>query len=116
VELEYSDLRPGLQPGEETHGWRRIARIALGVVLVIAGIAMLVLPGQGILTILLGLNLIKPDNAIVRWIRRRTPGIPDDGPIPLTAILVGMFLFVAVGIVSLLYGSDIYEWGKDRVL
>lgn len=116
MELEYSDLQPGLQPGEKAHGWRRIARIALGVVLVIAGIAMLVLPGQGILTILVGLNLIKPDNAVVRWIRRRTPGIPEDGPIPLTAIVVGVFLFVAVGVVSLLYGSDIYQWGKDRVL
>lgn len=37
---------------------RRLARNTLGVVLVLAGIAMLVLPGQGILTILLGVALV----------------------------------------------------------
>lgn len=36
----------------------RLGRNALGAVLVAAGIAMLVLPGQGVLTILLGLMLV----------------------------------------------------------
>lgn len=36
----------------------RVARNALGVILVLLGIAMLVLPGQGILTILVGLTLV----------------------------------------------------------
>jgi hypothetical protein len=37
---------------------RRIARNVLGAVLVLAGVAMLVLPGQGVLTILVGLSLV----------------------------------------------------------
>ena len=37
---------------------RRLARNTLGIVLVLAGIAMLVLPGQGILTMLLGVALV----------------------------------------------------------
>ncbi len=36
----------------------RIVKNLLGVILVLAGIAMLVLPGQGILTILIGVSLI----------------------------------------------------------
>lgn len=44
------------------HTWRSITLLALrnllGVVLIIAGIAMLFLPGQGILTILIGLLLL----------------------------------------------------------
>jgi len=36
----------------------RVAKNVLGVVFVLAGIAMLVLPGQGVLTILIGLLLI----------------------------------------------------------
>ena len=35
-----------------------VARNTLGVILILAGIAMLVLPGQGVLTILLGLMLM----------------------------------------------------------
>lgn len=35
-----------------------VARNVLGVVLLVAGIAMLVLPGQGVLTVVLGLMLI----------------------------------------------------------
>ncbi len=113
VELDYSDLAPGIQAGEETTGWKHVARIVLGVILVIAGIAMLVLPGQGILTIIVGLNLIKPDNAIVRWIRARTPGIPEDGPIPMGAIVFGIILFIALGVVSLFYGESILNSVRD---
>ncbi|HYQ18516.1 MAG TPA: PGPGW domain-containing protein [Polyangiaceae bacterium] len=36
----------------------RVARNALGVVLVLLGIAMLLLPGQGLLTLLVGLLLV----------------------------------------------------------
>ena len=113
MSLDYSELQPGLQDSEKENGVKRILRIGLGVVLVIAGIAMLVLPGQGILTIIVGLNLIKPDNALVRWIRARTPGIPEEGPIPVVAIVLGIVLFVVMGVVSLLYGQDILNWVRD---
>lgn len=49
-----------LQKGEETpHSLPlRIARNVLGVVLVALGVAMLLLPGQGLLTLLVGLLLV----------------------------------------------------------
>ncbi len=109
MSIDYSEIQPGLQPGEDVHGLKRILRVGLGVILVIAGIAMLVLPGQGILTVIIGLNLIKPDNAIVRWIRARTPGIPAEGPIPVKAIIAGLALFVAFGVVSLFWGQAIFS-------
>ena len=46
-----------------------IARNIVGVLLIAAGIAMLVLPGQGILTILIGLSVV--DLPIKRRILRR---------------------------------------------
>lgn len=40
-------------------GWfRRVARNVVGVLLLMAGILMLVLPGQGLLTMLVGLTLV----------------------------------------------------------
>ncbi|MCP4746589.1 MAG: hypothetical protein GY874_10695 [Desulfobacteraceae bacterium] len=48
-----------------SHSWLKLGYVPylilknlLGVILVIAGIAMLVLPGQGILTIIIGLTLV----------------------------------------------------------
>ena len=38
--------------------WWRILKNALGVLIILMGIAMLVLPGQGLLTILMGLLLV----------------------------------------------------------
>ena len=105
-----SDDQPGIDPSAETTGIKRILRIGVGVILVIAGIAMLVLPGQGVLTILVGLNLIKPDNAISRWIRRKTPGLEEDGPIPMTVIYAGIALFVVMGVLSFFFAADVTNW------
>ena len=69
----------------------RIIKNLLGVVLILAGIAMLVLPGQGILTILIGLSLIHFPGKYrleqwlvsrpavfhsINWIRNKA-GVPD---------------------------------------
>ena len=50
-------LRTGEPPENASMPWR-IARNALGVLLVLLGIAMLLLPGQGLLTLVVGLMLI----------------------------------------------------------
>lgn len=51
-----------LEFGEKYHPFIRttilVAKNAAGIVFVLAGLAMLVLPGQGVLTILIGLTLI----------------------------------------------------------
>lgn len=85
-------MRPGPPPDSfrgrhpVVRGVGLVLRNLFGLALVLAGIAMLVLPGQGILTILLGLGLLtfpgkrKLELAIVRrgpvlrviqWIRKR---------------------------------------------
>ena len=52
----------------------RAVKNALGLVLLLAGIAMLVLPGQGVLTILLGVAL--PDFPGKRQLERKLVGLP----------------------------------------
>lgn len=53
----------------------RMARAFVGSVLVVIGVAMLVLPGQGVLTILFGVTVLwGANNPIVRWLLAR-PGI-----------------------------------------
>ncbi len=46
------------RPAPPAHPVMRVLKNVLGSVLVLAGVAMLVLPGQGILTILIGLALV----------------------------------------------------------
>lgn len=113
--LDYNELQDGLTDAERATGITRILRMALGVVLVMAGIAMLVLPGQGVLTIIIGLNLIKPDNPMVRWLRQRTPGIPDDGPIPTRIVWAGIAMFVVMTALSLLLGPALLDWARDQI-
>ena len=85
-------VRPGPRPGSfpDRHPAVRVLLLGLkntlGVVLVLAGVAMLVLPGQGILTILLGLAFVdlpgkqkaevwilrqRPVRKAIDWIRKR---------------------------------------------
>lgn len=58
---------------------RRVALVVLknflGGILILAGVAMLVLPGQGLLTLLLGLVLMdfRGKRALELWIIRRAP-------------------------------------------
>jgi hypothetical protein len=52
----------------------RIAKNALGLVFLLAGIAMLLLPGQGVLTILIGLMLLNFPGK--RGLERRIVGRP----------------------------------------
>lgn len=74
---------------------RRLAKNVLGWVLLLAGIAMLVLPGQGLLTMALGLGLmdfpgkrglqrwlvgLKGVGLSINWIRRRAEKPPLELP------------------------------------
>lgn len=113
VSLEYDDVQPGVSADEQRSGIARVLQIIAGVLLVGAGIAMLVLPGQGLLTILVGLNLIKPDNFMVKWLRRKLPGVPEDGAVPKSYLIVGGLFFVASLVVSLIWGPDIFNWFKS---
>ena len=50
-----------------------VTQNALGILLLVAGLVMLILPGQGILTLLLGISLMSfPGKyAVQRWLARR---------------------------------------------
>lgn len=90
----------------------RLARMIGGFVLIGIGIALLPLPGPGWLTIVIGLSLLPfawAERTIVQ-IRRRIPGIPDEGRIPpRTWIIMGVMTaaFVAG---SILLGDVIGRW------
>lgn len=68
----------------DTHRWdillqpRTIMRNLLGLPIVIAGIAMLVLPGQGILTIMVGLGIMNFPGKfeLERWVITRKGVLP----------------------------------------
>ena len=63
----------------ERHRWQRmlllVLKNALGVAVVLAGVAMLVLPGQGVLAILMGIMLLDVPGKyrFERWLVMRPP-------------------------------------------
>ncbi len=65
-----------VRPRQDGGALRRAARVAVGVVLLLLGAAMLVLPGQGVLTMLVGVSLLglPIERAVARFMLRR-PGV-----------------------------------------
>lgn len=66
--------RPRRKGGLGIFGWLvRICKNTLGVILILAGLAMLFLPGQGVLTILVGLMItdFPKKHSVERWIVKR---------------------------------------------
>ena len=51
---------------------KRLLQIIFGLILIVAGIVMLVTPGQGLLTIALGILLISPDHGhkVFVWLEK----------------------------------------------
>lgn len=113
--LEYDDLAPGVSADEEARGAKRIIQIAAGVLLIAAGIVMLVIPGPGLVAIMVGLNLIKPDNFLVRWMRRKIPGIPEEGSVPTYYLVVGGVFLVGSTIFGILWGAQVTNWALELV-
>lgn len=52
MSIEYEDLQPGISENEERTGFMRLAQIGLGVLMIAAGIVMLVIPGPGLVAIM----------------------------------------------------------------
>jgi hypothetical protein len=77
----------------------RLARMGLGFTLLVLGLAMLVLPGPGMLVVAAGLVILAEDIAwadrMLRYVRRKVPGVPEDGRIPRSTLLVGGLLTLA---------------------
>ena len=113
--IEYDDLQPGISSDEEAHGAGRIIQIVFGVLLIGAGIVMLVIPGPGLVAIMVGLNLIKPDNAIVRWMRRKIPGIPEEGTVPRSYLILGAVFLIGGTVFGILWGASVTNWLLELV-
>lgn len=102
----------------------RLLKSVGGFVLIGVGIAALPLPGPGWLIIILGLSLLPfawAERTIV-LIRRRIPGVPEEGRIPgRTLAVMGVCIF-AFSAASILWGSHVTDWisglwgDPDRVL
>lgn len=90
----------------------RLLRMGGGFLLIGVGISLLVLPGPGWVMIVLGLSLLPFAWAerTLRAIRRRVPGIPDDGAIPVrTWIILGVVMVGAMA-VALIFGDVVGRW------
>jgi hypothetical protein len=93
----------------------RIARIIGGFVLIGIGASLLVLPGPGWLMIVIGLGMLPYAWAerTIRLIRRRVPGIPEEGRIPTrTWVVIGLVTVAALA-GSFLFGDAIGRWVSD---
>lgn len=77
----------------------RLARMSLGSAVLLTGIVMLALPGPGWLAIAAGLAILAKDVAwadrLLGYVRRRIPGVPEDGSIPRSALVTGVALGAA---------------------
>ncbi|MDH4146076.1 MAG: hypothetical protein OEY23_13020 [Acidimicrobiia bacterium] len=83
----------------KAHVLIRLGRMGLGSIVLLAGLAMLALPGPGWIAIAAGLAILAKDVAwadrALRYVKRRVPGIPEDGKIPRSALLTSGVLAAA---------------------
>lgn len=86
------------------HALVRIGRMGLGFLLLIAGVAMMVLPGPGAVTMAAGLVILAKDfvwaDRLLRYLRKKVPGIEEEGPIPRSTIIISIMLMVAAGLAA----------------
>jgi uncharacterized protein (TIGR02611 family) len=93
----------------------RVTRSVAGFVVIALGIAALPLPGPGWLIIIVGLNLLPFAWAerTIRLIRRKVPGVPEEGSVPVHTWLIMGALTLAVTVASLLWADDVGDWMRS---
>ncbi len=104
----------------KAHALVRVGRMTLGSIVVIIGIAALPLPGPGWLIIAGGLTILAKDVAwadrLLRYVRKRVPGIPEDGKIPRSSMVTMAVMTLAFASASLWWtfarGSDEFQAGS----
>ena len=88
----------------ERHVLFRIGRVIVGTLVTIIGIILMPLPGPGGLIVAGGLVILSRDVAwadrALRLLRKYSPGIPEDGKIPRSTIVVGALLMTAGGLAA----------------
>lgn len=113
IEAEYETGHREETPEDARRGVvMRLVRMVAGFTIIGVGLAGLVLPGPGWALIIFGLMLLPFAWAerTVLLIRRKVPGVPEEGNLPLsTWIIMGVALVVFTGL-SLKFGSDVSSW------
>lgn len=107
----------------KSHALVRLGRMTLGTIVVIIGIIALPLPGPGWLIIAGGLTILAKDVAwadrLLRYIRKRVPGVPEDGKIPRSSLVTMALVTLAAVSASLWWtlgrGSDDVQAGLYTV-
>ncbi len=83
----------------QAHIFVRLARMTLGFIVLAIGIVAIPLPGPGWLIVAGGLAILAKDVAwadrALRYVRAKVPGVPEDGRIPPSTIVVGLALAAA---------------------
>lgn len=86
------------------HALVRIGRMIAGFAILLSGIAMLVLPGPGVVAMAAGLVILSRDfmwaDRALRYLRKRTPGLEEEGPIPKSTVAVSLMLMIAAGLTA----------------
>lgn len=116
-----AELAVGHMEDTRTQAWYhvlvRIGRMALGFVLLLAGLAMMVLPGPGAIVMAAGLVILSRDvkwaDTALRFLRRKVPGLEEEGPIPKSTIAVSLMLMVAAGLGAFWWFNGGQEWFAD---
>ncbi len=93
----------------------RSLRAAAGFAVIGTGIALLPLPGPGWVIILVGLSLLpfRWARRMILLIRRKVPGVPEDGRIPVSTWVVMGLIVTVTTVVSILFGREIGRWIGD---
>ena len=107
----------------KAHALVRAGRMTLGTIVVLVGIVALPLPGPGWLIIAGGLTILSKDVAwadrLLRYIRKRVPGIPEDGKIPRSSMVTMALITLAAVSASLWWtlarGDDDIQAGTYTV-
>lgn len=90
AELETGDREVSIDAAK-SHIVLRVVRMSIGAAVVLAGLAMMLLPGPGVLAIAGGLFILAKDVAwadrLLQHLRKKVPGIPEDGKIPRSQII-----------------------------
>ncbi len=107
AELETGEREPTYERAR-AHVAVRVGRMTAGTLVLVAGLVMLVLPGPGWLAIAAGLAVLARDVAwadrALRYVRRKVPGVPEDGRVPRSAIVTMVVVGAAFTAASLWVG------------
>lgn len=86
------------------HAILRLVRMGTGFVVLALGMLMMVLPGPGAVVMAAGLVILSRDvewaDRALRYLRKKTPGLEEEGPIPKTTIAVSLMLMAAAGLAT----------------